>query len=209
MNFWVMKQSLFKFFKDLKINYIHLIRNLKNKATYLDNRRPFVLNYNSNGITTLRLPHGPASDSYFIYLYVHIIDDLDGKTVFNLSLPVKVTPDPLLASLFATTLALTTNNDNEASLYLMADMNSGNLNLICADAIALSIVFNMDLSSSQMLTSSLSNNTLNDQMALTREYMLRKVIELSVCSISSIKVMSSALAAITQTTKQISTTMAV
>ncbi len=58
--------------------------------TYLNNLNPFSIGYNSNGILKFQLPQGPTYDSYNLYLFVNVIDNNNGVTVYNLSTPVKV-----------------------------------------------------------------------------------------------------------------------
>ena len=152
-----------------------------------------------------QLPQGPSGDSYKIYLCVHIIDDTDGLTVYNLPLPVTVMPnnEDIAASL------LNSIDTNDASMPFLVDLNSGNLNLVSQNVIALTTSFN----NIQTSPASASNATYLTQeftqMASVRTYLVEKVTSLSVSDVSSIKVISSALASATQTTSQISKKSAV
>lgn len=164
------------------------------------------MNYNRNGDLFIQLPQGPVYDSYKLYLFVNIIDDTYGTVVYNIARPVTVMPDNNFASF------ITTNDPNSP---FFQDLNSGNLNIVAKNVIALSSVFNIQsLSASSSATSSNRNttnakNSDNDQIAQIREYLTCKLVDLSVSHMSSIKVMSSALASATANTEQISRNSAV
>jgi hypothetical protein len=137
---------------------------------------------------------------------VKIIDDTSGTVVYNIPTPVTVTPNNPLANSLADSI---TNNDPYSPILLQ--LNSGNLNLIAKNVIALTTVFNKQSSSSasnknENLT---QVNQVNNQMAALREFLVSKLMELSVSGISSIKVISSALSAATQSPDQVSTKLAV
>ena len=187
-----------------KLSYVYI----KTKATYSGNPNPIALNYNSNGVITLQLPQGPATDSYFIYLFVNIIDDTQGTTVFQLSTPVTVKPNDQLAN----SLAESISSNQDAGSPLILELNSGNLNLVSKNVIALSTVFNIQSAASNSTSSSVNTSAveqMNNQMASLREFLVNKVASLSVSDISSIKVISSALSAATQSTEQVSSSTAV
>ena len=150
----------------------------------------------------VKLPQGPAYDSYKLYLFVNIIDDTYGVTVFNITRPVIVMPNFNLAD--SLTSSITTNDPNSPFL---RDLNSGNLNLVAKNVIALSSVFNIQSLSSA--TSKNSSQADNDQKSQLREYLISKVVDLSVSHMSSIKVISSALASASANTEQISRNSAV
>lgn len=199
-----------KIFYDKK--YVIFFFNL---ANYTGNPNPIALNYNSNGKITLQLPQGPDTDSYFIYLFVNIIDDTDGTTVYLLPTPVTVKPNNQLANSLAESIS-----SNDASSPMVIELNSGNLNLVSKNVISLATVFNIQSSMSLNSNNTLNNSAvsandtaaiaqINNQMASLREFLVNKMIGLSVSDISSIKVISSALSVATQTVQQVSATTAV
>ena len=167
----------------------------------MGNLNPIALNYNSNGNLNIQLPQGPAYDSYKLYLFVNIIDDTYGVTVYNLTQPVIVMPNNNLTNSLAASIA--TNDPN--STFLL-DLNSGNLNIVAKNVIALTSDFNIQ---SLSQSSSSSNNSENDQKAVLREFLIGKMAELSVSDMSSIKVIASALSSATANTDQISRNAAV
>jgi len=155
------------------------------------------------------LPQGPESDSYNIYLFVNIIDDSYGTTVYTILTPVHVTPDNQLANKLATSIS---NNDPNSPV--LQALNSGNLNVVAKSVIALTTVFNIQSisnssSSSNSIYMTENPNIQNNQMADLRDFMVKKLNDLSVTDISSIKVLSSALSASTQTYAQITSDTAV
>jgi hypothetical protein len=155
------------------------------------------LNYNSNGVLHLQLPQGPQTDSFLIYLSVNIIDDFNGKTTYQLLMPVEVLPNNNNSNIFE---AILTNSGESLSFETLSELNSGNLNLISKNVIFLSNALN-----SQNMLSSFDN----DQKALVREYLLDKLNIISVSDISSIKVLSSAMSVVTQIPSQASSNLAV
>ena len=183
------------------------------KASYQGNPNPIALNYNEIGTVTLQLPQGPISDSYKIYLFVNIIDDTYGNTVYNLTYPVSVFPNDLLVvSLSASISSGDMNNP------VFADLNSGNLNLVANNVISLTTAFNLQSiggSSLSTLTSinstsiSTQANQMNNQIASLRDFMIAKVVDLAISDLSSIKVISSALSVASQTQYQVSAQSAV
>ena len=162
------------------------------------------MNYNGKGRASIQLPQGPSDDSYQIYLYVNIIDDTDGTTTFHLRNSVIVTPNNELATNLADSIKA-----NEVNNPFLIELNSGNLNLVCKNVIALSTVFNIQSNTLPSAQSSQNENAFNDQMALLREFMVNKVARMSVTTVSSVKVISSALSTGTQTTTQVSSNSAV
>ena len=115
-------------------------------------------------------------------------------------------------------LAATITSNDPNSPFLQ-DINSGNVNLVAKNVIALTSVFNIQaLSGSQTQSNSSSStsssspiqaNPVNDQQASLREFLIGKVADLSVSDMSSIKVISSALSAASANTEQISKNAAV
>ena len=179
-------------------------------ATYSGNENPIALNYNSNGDLYIQLPQGPDYDSYKLYLFVNIIDDTYGVTVYNIVKPVTVMPNVNLANNLAASIA---SNDPDSSF--LQNINSRNLNLVAKNVIALTSVFNIQSLSTPTATAStdISTNTTtnaeNDQKAALREFLIGKVAELSVSDMSSIKVIASALSSASANTDQISRNAAV
>ena len=136
-------------------------------------------------------------------MFVNIIDDTYGVTVYNITTPVIVLPNFNLAN--SLTASITTNDPNSPFLQ---DLNSGNLNRVAKNVIALSSVFNIQSLSSATIKKN-SSNADNDQKSQLREYLISKVVDLSVSHMSSIKVISSALASASANTEQISRNSAV
>jgi hypothetical protein len=131
---------------------------------------------------------------------VNIIDDSTGTTVYLISTPVVVTPNDQLTDDLTTMLAT-----NDPSSQINLELNSGNLNLVAKNVIALTSVFNIQSRSNS--SGNISEKT--NKMADLREFMVKKVTELSVTDISSVKVISSALSVSTQTYEQITSNTAV
>ena len=123
-------------------------------------------------------------------------------TVYNLPAPVSVTPNNGLATSLADSIT-----SNDVASPLLVELNSGNLNVVSKNVIALATVFNIQSSSPAVNSSQTAQ--INDQMATLREFLVDKVTELSVSDISSIKVISSALSAATQSQAQVSSKTAV
>ena len=149
------------------------------------------MNYNSVGIGNLQLPQGPQSDSYFIYLSVNIIDDTNGVTNFVLSNPVVVLPNTNLLS------------DASSNRQLMTELNSGNVDLVSRNALAIAMGLNMQFNSSQSTSSQTS------QVTAFKEFLVTKVTELSVSDSNSMCTIASTLSSLTQTPSQVSSNMAV
>ena len=165
------------------------------------------MNYNAFGTVSIQLPQGPQSDSYNIYLFVNVIDDSHGTTVYTIPTPVSVVPNNHLANSLAASIA---NNDPASPVFQA--LNSGNLNLVAKNVIALSSVFNIQSDTTNSDNKSASDSLLsaqNNQMASLRDFLVRKVCDLSVSDLSSIKVISSALSATTQIPEQVTTNTAV
>jgi hypothetical protein len=175
-------------------------------ATYSGNENPIALNYNSNGDLLIQLPQGPDYDFYKLYLFVNIIDDTYGVTVYNITQPVTVMPNDNLANNLAASIA-----SNDPNSPFLQDLNSGNLNLVAKNVIALSSVFNIQSLSTSTATTSTTTitNAENDKKAALREFLIGKVAELSVSDMSSIKVIASALSSASANTDQISRNAAV
>jgi hypothetical protein len=160
-------------------------------ATYSGNTNPLSINYNSLGIGNLQLPQGPQSDSYHIYLSVNIFDDTNGVTTYSLSNPVVVLPNTNLLS------------DSSTNLQLMLELNSGNVNLVARNSIAMASGLNMQFNSSQSSASQTS------QVTALKELLVNKVASLSVSDSNSISTLATALSTLTQVPDQVSTRIAV
>ena len=167
------------------------------------------LNYNSNGQLTIQLPQGPASDLNRIYIFVNVIDDTYGTTVFNIPTPITVLPDNQLASNLASSIS-----SNDPTCAVLVALNSGNLNVVVKNVIGLTTVFNIQSIGNVAATATNANlssqiNQMNNDLANLRDYMVNIVSDLSVTDLSSIKVISSALSVATQTPQQVTTNAAV
>ncbi len=165
------------------------------------------MNYNSDGQLSIQLPQGPIADDYKIYLIVNVIDDTDGTTVYNILDPVIVLPNSDLANDLAQAIF-----NNDPNCQALIELNSGNLNLIAKNVIALSTVFNIEsvapLPASNDTTIQ-ANNQENNQLSTIREYLIDKIATYSLSDISSIKVISSALSTATTIPQQVSLKSAV
>ena len=148
------------------------------------------------GQVALQLPQGPITDSYRIYLFVNIIDDSDGATVYQISNPVIVEPNDALVGDLA--ISILTNDPNSQ---ILTDLNSGDLNVVAKNVIALATVLNIQ---DNITVASQAN-----QMASLRDFLVAKIADLSVWDISSVKVVASSLSAATGTPEQISSNTAV
>ena len=159
------------------------------------------------------MPQGPDSDLNRVYIFVNVIDDQTGTTVYDIPIPVTVFPDNQLATNLANSIST-----NDPTCPALVALNSGNLNLVAKNVIGLTSVFNIQSlgnadtsSSSSGTTTNVTSqiNTMNNQFAGLREFMVNIVSNLSVTDLSSIKVISSALSAATQTPSQITSNTAV
>ena len=152
-----------------------------------------LLSYNSIGNFYTLLPEGPAQDSYNIYITVNVIDDSNGRTVFNLPHPVTVSPNGAIANSMGDMIS-----SNDPNSPIMQDLNSGNVNLVARNSLILSSVLN---SGGAQIS--------NDQGAKIRNFLISKISSLTVSDMSSIKTMSSALSVTTSSIEQVSRSAAV
>jgi hypothetical protein len=176
-------------------------------ATYSGNLNLISLNFNSNGRISLQLPQGPQSDSYKIYLSVNVIDDTNGITNYYVkNNPIIVIPDDALAQSLRQSMRANDQNNQ-----FIAGLNSGNLNLIAANVIAMSSVYNAESEAliNTSITNTSKNNDNNNEKAAMRDYMAQKMTQMSVYDVSSIKVMGSALSKLTEIPEQVSSNTAV
>lgn len=88
---------------------------------------------------SIQLPQGPQSDSYKLYLFVNIIDDSLGVTVYNISTPVQVNQNQNLASSLLNDVL--TNNPFSSFLN---NLQSGNLYVMAKTIIGIACVFNIE-----------------------------------------------------------------
>lgn len=123
-------------------------------------------------------------------------------TVYNITRPIIVVPNLNLANILAESIA-----SNDMNSPFIQALNSGNLNLVAKNVIALSSVFNIQSLSSA--TNFKSSQEDNEQKSQLREYLISKVVELSVSHMSSIKVISSSLASASTNTEQLTRNSAV
>lgn len=123
-------------------------------------------------------------------------------TVYNITRPIIVVPNLNLANILAESIA-----SNDMNSPFIQALNSGNLNLVAKNVIALSSVFNIQSLSSA--TSFKSSQEDNEQKSQLREYLISKVVDLSVSHMSSIKVISSSLASASTNTEQLTRNSAV
>ena len=155
----------------------------------------------------IKLPQGPDYDGNRLYIFVNIIDDTYGVTVYKLPQPVTVLPNFQLANDLASSIS---NNDPNSQF--LQDINSGNLNLVAKNVIALTSVFNiqsLSTASSTQTSSPANASSDNDQKANLREYLINKVTGLTLSDMSSVKVISSALSTASANTEQVSRNAAV
>ena len=108
-------------------------------------------------------------------------------------------PNDELASSLASSI-----ESNVLTSQFLQDLNSGNLNLVSQNVISLATVFNI-----QGLSTKSLNSSENEQKAVLREYLIQKIVNLSACDISRIKIIGSSLASSTGNTKQITINSAV
>lgn len=145
------------------------------------------------GVASLQLPQGPSTDSYNIYLSVNIIDDTNGVTTYSIPNPVHVLSNQNLAS---------TLTNSSGNTLLIAQINSGNINTVVSNSLAISTSLNMQFNESQSLTQA-------SQISELKEYLVERVGQLSVSDSNSIITITSALSSLTQSPNHVSSNMAV
>ena len=162
------------------------------------------LGVDSNGQLSTQLPQGLYSDLYSLNLIVYIIDDFNGKTVYHIPQSVTVLPNDQQTQSYVEAFL----NNNFTSKFLL-DLNSGCLDLVGKNVIFLANWFNLP-SNSLYFTNTILITEKNDQLASWRsEILLKKINELSISNIRSIKIISSALALITNNLQQVTMSIAV
>lgn len=174
------------------------------------------MNYNSNGTLTVQLPLGPEYDSYRIYIFVHIIDDGNGRTIYNITKPVKVYPNKNL-----TTSIMQDILDLEPSSQFLQELNDKDLQKAAKNIIGLSNSLNIQydtskIESNQSLTYKNISDLASDEdeiekskRASVREFLIDTVNNITVSSLSDIKIISSVLSSVTQSASEISQKSAV
>ena len=158
------------------------------------------LNSNSDGNLWTKLSQGPPNDGSKIYIFVNIIDNNNGVTIYNISKPIVVTSNTNFLDELAANLA-----SNNPSLPLLQEINSQNLNLIAKNVIAIAGEINFQSLSSNDSTS----NSQNNHKASLRDYLIGKLTDLSLSDLSSIKIISSAMSIASSNKEQVSVNAAV
>ena len=93
----------------------------------------------------IELPQGAESDSYKLYLFVNIIDDLGGTLVYNLKSPVIVeSNEDLKESLSSEILGSDQSNDISTSSEFVQQLNSGDIKTVSKNVINMATAFNLD-----------------------------------------------------------------
>ena len=92
---------------------------------------------------------------------------------------------------------------NDFSSKFLQELNSGNINRVSQNVIALSTVFNMQTTKNKTF------NAENEEKSYLRHFLIRKMINLSACDVSRIKMISSSIASSLGNTKQITRESAV
>ncbi len=133
---------------------------------------------------------------------VNIIDDSNGVTAYDISIPVSVLPSPNQILSNSTQSILYNNAYSE----LLLQINSGNLNLIALNLIPLVRTFNME--NLKNVSSQLNTENINKQSVFL-EFLLDKINELSISDTSSMKVMGSCLSELTKESDFVSSKIAV
>ena len=117
------------------------------KATQKDLLNPIAFSYNSNGRLEIELPQGAKSDSYKLYLFVNIIDDLGGTLVYYLKTPVIVGSNTgLKDSLSSEILGSDQNTDISTSSEFVQQLNSGDIKTVSKNVINMATAFNLETS---------------------------------------------------------------
>jgi hypothetical protein len=80
------------------------------------------LSFNTNGYERVLLPAGPQDDSFNVYIFVRIIDDLGGVTEYKISSPIIVEPNFYVANAYLNDML---NNKNTKTF--IKQLFTGNL----------------------------------------------------------------------------------
>jgi hypothetical protein len=115
------------------------------KATQKELLNPIAFSYNTNGRLEIELPQGAKSDSYKLYLFINIVDDLGGTLVFNIKNPVIVeSNDDLKLSLATEILGSNQYTDISTSSDFVQQLNSGDVKSVSKNVINMATAFNLD-----------------------------------------------------------------
>ena len=114
---------------------------------------PIAFSYNSIGELEIELPQGAKSDSYKLYLFVNIIDDLGGTLVYNLNMPVIVESNELLKqSLSSEMLSTNPSTDISISSDFLQQLNSGDVKTVSKNVINMANELNLDSKNQNLST---------------------------------------------------------
>ena len=139
------------------------------------------------------MPQGAVEDNYNIYIYVNIVDNENGRTVYHLASPIQVLPNSQSADIFVSVI-----DSIDPANKIAQDLNSQNLNLVSKNVLVIASILNRH-----------SSTLTNEQKANIREYLINKIISLTLTDISSIKIISTALSLLTYSSDQVSKALSV
>ena len=139
------------------------------------------------------MPQGAVEDNYNIYIYVNIVDNENGRTVYHLSSPIQVLPNSQSADIFINVI-----DSIDPANKISQDLNSQNINLVSKNVLVIASILNRH-----------SSTLTNEQKANIREYLINKLISLTLTDISSIKIISTALSLLTYSSDQVSKALSV
>jgi hypothetical protein len=112
------------------------------------------LNYNTDGMLKTQLSLGPDYDYYRMYLSVNIVDDFNGITTFTLPNPVNVTADTAATNNLISSLV-----SSDPSSGFLKTLQSGDLNTVAKNVIALASTLNSLVDDDSSSSSSSSNSS--------------------------------------------------
>ena len=99
------------------------------QVTYKGLLNPIALNFNKNGFIKVKLPVGPAEDSNKVYIFIRIIDDFGGVTLYTINDPIIVNPNVSLARGLLNEMGINSNLN-----YFIKQILTGNLQ-VCSENI--------------------------------------------------------------------------
>lgn len=108
-------------------------------ATFANNPNPIQMNYNRIGSVNLTLPAGPSFDSNRVNVFVRVVDDSDGFTVFNISRVVQIYPDTIAMNEIMGDIL-----GNNLSSYMMLLKSSASMQLFSKNFICFLFMLNDD-----------------------------------------------------------------
>ncbi|CAF0988120.1 unnamed protein product, partial [Brachionus calyciflorus] len=164
------------------VRYEYFVRNSKESS-------PIAINYNQNGTLITKLPQGLKENSYKLFVFVQVIDDSDGITIYEI--PQIITVE--LMSGFLNDFSNQILNNPEQSNFLN-DIKNGNL---------------QDSSSSLISINSLINNEENSSNLLVEKQKLKNILidiacNFQITDLSSVKVIASVLSVLTENPQDVS-----